>query len=145
MTFVIVAKPAPCTCGITRFFLGFCYTLCYAAIVTKTNRIARIFNQRRLKPCQKPKYTSPKSQLVITAFLVSVEGEDDIFDDYIIYLGILFLTNFISPQNQQKYKLFYLHLFDKYAKTFILSMMRLLMIASGKNFHISKCADLKFL
>lgn len=99
MTFVIVAKPAPCTCGITRFFLGFCYTLCYAAIVTKTNRIARIFNQRRLKPCQKPKYTSPKSQLVITAFLVSVEGEDDIFYDYIIYLGVLLLTNFISPQN----------------------------------------------
>ncbi|GFS34127.1 metabotropic glutamate receptor 2, partial [Trichonephila inaurata madagascariensis] len=74
MTFVIVAKPAPCTCGITRFFLGFCYTLCYAAIVTKTNRIARIFNQRRLKPCQKPRYTSPKSQLIITALLVSIEG-----------------------------------------------------------------------
>ncbi|GIX74728.1 metabotropic glutamate receptor 3 [Caerostris extrusa] len=74
MTFVIVAKPAPCTCGITRFFLGFCYTLCYAAIVTKTNRIARIFNQRRQKPCQKPRYTSPKSQLVITALLVSIEG-----------------------------------------------------------------------
>ncbi|XP_035220503.1 metabotropic glutamate receptor 3-like [Stegodyphus dumicola] len=74
MTFVIVAKPAPCTCGITRFFLGFCYTLCYAAIVTKTNRIARIFNQKRKKPCQKPRYTSPKSQLIITALLVSVEG-----------------------------------------------------------------------
>ncbi|GFX59936.1 metabotropic glutamate receptor 4 [Trichonephila clavipes] len=74
MTFVIVAKPAPCTCGITRFFLGFCYTLCYAAIVTKTNRIARIFNQRRLKPCQKPRYTSPKSQLIITALLVSIEA-----------------------------------------------------------------------
>ncbi|XP_054719019.1 metabotropic glutamate receptor 3-like [Uloborus diversus] len=74
MTFVIVAKPAPCTCGITRFFLGFCYTLCYAAIVTKTNRIARIFNQRRQKPCQKPRCTSPKSQLIITALLVSVEG-----------------------------------------------------------------------
>ena len=85
MTFVIVAKPAPCTCGITRFFLGFCYTLCYAAIVTKTNRIARIFNQRRLKPCQKPKYTSPKSQLVITALLVSVEGEYDSYNDCMIY------------------------------------------------------------
>ncbi|KAG8179568.1 hypothetical protein JTE90_016136 [Oedothorax gibbosus] len=71
MTFVIVAKPAPCTCGLTRFFLGFCYTLCYAAVVTKTSRIARIFSQRR---CQRPRYTSPKSQLVITALLVSVEG-----------------------------------------------------------------------
>lgn len=119
MTFVIVAKPAPCTCGITRFFLGFCYTLCYAAIVTKTNRIARIFNQRRLKPCQKPKYTSPKSQLIITALLVSVEGENDTFDDYIIYLPALLLTDFIWPQNQHKSSLFYLHLFDNtYTKTF---------------------------
>ncbi|XP_076361004.1 metabotropic glutamate receptor 3-like [Tachypleus tridentatus] len=73
MTFVIVAKPTPWTCGLTRFFLGFCYTLCYASIVTKTNRIARIFSQRRQRPCQKPRYTSPRSQLVITAMLVSVE------------------------------------------------------------------------
>ncbi|XP_022250368.1 metabotropic glutamate receptor 3-like [Limulus polyphemus] len=73
MTFVIVAKPTPWTCGLTRFFLGFCYTLCYASIVTKTNRIARIFTQRRQKPCRKPRYTSPRSQLVITAILVSIE------------------------------------------------------------------------
>lgn len=73
MTFVIISRPSPWTCGITRFFLGFCYTLCYSAIVTKTNRIARIFNQRRKRPCKKPRYTSPRSQLVITAFLVSVE------------------------------------------------------------------------
>ncbi|XP_076315691.1 metabotropic glutamate receptor 3-like [Tachypleus tridentatus] len=73
MTFVIVAKPTSWTCGLTRFFLGFCYTLCYASIVTKTNRIARIFTQRRQKPCRKPRYTSPRSQLVITAILVSVE------------------------------------------------------------------------
>lgn len=43
MTFIIVSKPTPWTCGLTRFFLGFCYTLCYSAIVTKTNRISRIF------------------------------------------------------------------------------------------------------
>ncbi|XP_076318427.1 metabotropic glutamate receptor 3-like isoform X1 [Tachypleus tridentatus] len=73
MTFVIVTKPTPLSCGLTRFFLGFCYTLCYASIVTKTNRIARIFNQRSHRPCQKPRYTSPRSQLVITAILVSVE------------------------------------------------------------------------
>jgi hypothetical protein len=47
MTFVIVAKPTPWTCGLTRFFLGFCYTVCYSAVVTKTNRISRIF--RRVK------------------------------------------------------------------------------------------------
>jgi len=50
VTFVIVARPTPFTCGLTRFFLGFCYTLCYAAIVTKTNRIARIFSSRPMSP-----------------------------------------------------------------------------------------------
>ncbi|KAI1309456.1 Metabotropic glutamate receptor 4 [Halotydeus destructor] len=71
MTFIVISKPSSVTCGLTRFFLGFCYTLCYAAIVTKTNRIARIFKRRR--SCQKPRYTSPQSQLVITAFLAFVE------------------------------------------------------------------------
>ncbi|GLH05978.1 Metabotropic glutamate receptor, partial [Gryllus bimaculatus] len=45
VTFVVVARPSPATCGLSRFFLGFCYTL----------------------------YTSPKSQLLITAGLTSVE------------------------------------------------------------------------
>ncbi|KAG1685965.1 Metabotropic glutamate receptor 3 [Nymphon striatum] len=71
LTFIIVAKPSPWTCGLTRFFLGFCYTLCYAAMVTKVNRIARIFNQQTAR--HKTKYTSPQSQLVITTVLVSVE------------------------------------------------------------------------
>ncbi|XP_068084328.1 metabotropic glutamate receptor 3 [Anabrus simplex] len=72
VTFVIVARPTNFTCGLTRFFLGFCYTLCYAAIVTKTNRIARIFNNKGCSP-HKTKYTSPVSQLVITALLTSIE------------------------------------------------------------------------
>nr|CAD7443783.1 unnamed protein product [Timema bartmani] len=72
MTFVIVSRPTSFTCGLTRFFLGFCYTLCYAAIVTKTNRIARIFNNTAHSP-HKTRYTSPQSQLVITALLTLVE------------------------------------------------------------------------
>ncbi|XP_063611508.1 metabotropic glutamate receptor-like [Penaeus indicus] len=72
MTFVIVAPPTFFTCGITRFFLGFCYTVCYAAILTKTNRISRIFNKNPGKP-HKAKYTSPRSQMVIVTLLVSVE------------------------------------------------------------------------
>lgn len=43
LTFVIIAQPSWLTCGVTRFFLGFSYALNYSAIVTKTNRIARIF------------------------------------------------------------------------------------------------------
>ncbi|XP_066941461.1 metabotropic glutamate receptor 3-like isoform X1 [Macrobrachium rosenbergii] len=72
MTFVIVSPPSQFTCGLTRFFLGFSYTVCYAAILTKTNRISRIFNKNPTKPT-KARYTSPLSQLVIVTLLVSVE------------------------------------------------------------------------
>ncbi|XP_037075388.1 metabotropic glutamate receptor-like [Pollicipes pollicipes] len=71
MTFLIVARPTDATCGLTRFFLGLCYTVCYAAIVTKTNRTSRIFTRRPVK--HRTRYTSPQSQLVITAILTSVE------------------------------------------------------------------------
>lgn len=70
VTFVIISKPSPLTCGMTRFCLGFCYTICYSAIVTKTNRISRIFQHRS---CKKPRFTSPRSQLIITTLLIFVE------------------------------------------------------------------------
>ncbi|XP_046477673.1 metabotropic glutamate receptor 6 isoform X1 [Neodiprion pinetum] len=72
MTFAVVAKPDSGTCTITRFGIGLCYTLCYAALVTKTNRIHRIFNNMTHSP-HKPRYTSPKSQLIITGLLTSIE------------------------------------------------------------------------
>ncbi|XP_011307133.1 metabotropic glutamate receptor 3 isoform X1 [Fopius arisanus] len=72
MTFAMVAEPTTETCAITRFGIGLCYTLCYAALVTKTNRIHRIFNKKCQSP-HKPRYTSPKSQLCITGILTLVE------------------------------------------------------------------------
>ncbi|XP_066587920.1 metabotropic glutamate receptor 3-like isoform X1 [Prorops nasuta] len=72
MTFAIVAMPTVETCAINRFGIGLCYTLCYSALVTKTNRIHRIFNTCTHSP-HKPRYTSPKSQLLITGILTSVE------------------------------------------------------------------------
>ncbi|XP_052132306.1 metabotropic glutamate receptor 6-like [Frankliniella occidentalis] len=74
VTFVMVAPPTNATCGLTRFALGFCFTLSYAAVLTKTNRIARIFNQCPGAGPKKTRYTSPGSQLVITALLTSVEA-----------------------------------------------------------------------
>lgn len=80
MTFVIISKPSPLTCAATRFLLGFCYTVCYSAIVTKTNRISRIFRHRST---QKPRFTSPKSQLVITSLLIAIEVAINLF--WLIY------------------------------------------------------------
>ncbi|XP_023315068.1 metabotropic glutamate receptor-like [Trichogramma pretiosum] len=72
MTFAIIAWPNEYTCALTRFGIGLCYTICYAALVTKTNRIHRIFNNATNSP-HKPRYTSPNSQLTITGVLTAVE------------------------------------------------------------------------
>ena len=50
--------------------LGFCYTLCYSAVVTKTNRISRIFSAH----CGgQPSYTSPAASVLISLLLTMVE------------------------------------------------------------------------
>ena len=48
------------------------FSAMYGALLTKTNRIARIF-QSATQSSRRPSYISPKSQLVITAVLVSVQ------------------------------------------------------------------------
>jgi metabotropic X receptor len=67
-TFAIVAKPSPENCGIMRFGIGFCYTVCYAAVVTKANRVSRIFATQR-----NPRFTSPVACITIACGLVMVE------------------------------------------------------------------------
>ncbi|KAI8488555.1 hypothetical protein Bbelb_335840 [Branchiostoma belcheri] len=49
ITFVLVAKPTTLTCGMTKVSVGVCYALCYAALLTKTNRIYRIFHNKGKK------------------------------------------------------------------------------------------------
>ena len=71
-TFIFVGKPSQGICGVSRVLFGVCYTIIYAAILTKTNRIARIFNDTSKNP-KKARYTSPKSQVVIVCIIVMVE------------------------------------------------------------------------
>ena len=73
MTFVLVSKPMVVTCALTRFGLGLSLCVCYAALLTKTNRISRIFNRGIKAMMTRPAYTSPRSQVVITLCLVSVQ------------------------------------------------------------------------
>lgn len=53
-----------------RFAAGFCFTVVYAALLTKTNRISRIFNAGSAK---RPSFISPRSQLIICSGLISVQ------------------------------------------------------------------------
>lgn len=73
-TFVFVAKPSAVICGFRRTLLGTCYTICYATILTKTNRIYRIFSMKDTASRLKMKrFTSYRSSLVITILLCAIE------------------------------------------------------------------------
>ena len=72
LPFFFIAKPSPWTCGIRRFGVGFCFSLCYSALLVKTNRIHRIFN-RSPDSTQAPPLISPESQVFFTALLVAVQ------------------------------------------------------------------------
>ncbi|XP_032292728.2 metabotropic glutamate receptor 2 isoform X2 [Drosophila virilis] len=72
VTFALVLKPTNIVCAIQRFSVGFCFTVVYAALLTKTNRIARIFKAGK-QSAKRPSFISPKSQLVICTCLVSVQ------------------------------------------------------------------------
>ncbi|GBP82430.1 Metabotropic glutamate receptor [Eumeta japonica] len=54
------------------FGTGFCFTVVYAALLTKTNRISRIFNASK-HSAKRPVLISPSSQLAICAALISIQ------------------------------------------------------------------------
>ena len=70
--FFSVGKPTAPTCGIERFLFGFAFSLCYAALLVKTNRIHRIFN-RNANSSQRPGLISPQVQILFTSLLVSIQ------------------------------------------------------------------------
>ncbi|XP_029910129.1 metabotropic glutamate receptor 8-like [Myripristis murdjan] len=72
ITFPMIAAPDVAVCSLRRIFLGLGMCFSYAALLTKTNRIHRIFEQGK-KAVTAPRFISPASQLVITFSLISVQ------------------------------------------------------------------------
>ncbi|KAB5537128.1 hypothetical protein PHYPO_G00115310 [Pangasianodon hypophthalmus] len=72
ITFVMIAKPDAAVCSFRRIFLGLGMCISYAALLTKTNRIYRIFEEGK-KSVTPPRLISPTSQLAITSSLISVQ------------------------------------------------------------------------
>lgn len=72
MTFVILARPSPVMCAIRRFGIGFGFSMTYASLLTKTNRISRIFDSAS-RSAKRPPFISPKSQVMISMLLISVQ------------------------------------------------------------------------
>ena len=69
LPFVIMADQTVFFCGIRRFGLGFCFSICYSALLTKTNRLARVFNENRISK-RAPRFITASSQLLILMGLV---------------------------------------------------------------------------
>lgn len=73
-TFALIAKPTKFTCYLTRILPGLSFAIIYGALVTKTNRIARILaGSKKRIITKKPRFMSATAQVVITWLLVSVE------------------------------------------------------------------------
>ncbi|XP_037831425.1 metabotropic glutamate receptor 4 [Kryptolebias marmoratus] len=71
-TFLMISAPDVGICSLRRIFLGLGMSISYAALLTKTNRIYRIFEQGTMS-VSAPRFISPASQLVITFTLASVQ------------------------------------------------------------------------
>ncbi|XP_034670526.1 metabotropic glutamate receptor [Drosophila subobscura] len=71
-TFALIAKPTIGSCVLQRFGIGVGFSIIYSALLTKTNRISRIFHSAS-KSAQRLNYISPQSQVVITASLIAIQ------------------------------------------------------------------------
>ncbi|KAH8376012.1 hypothetical protein KR093_004800, partial [Drosophila rubida] len=71
-TLALIAKPTIGSCVLQRFGIGVGFSIIYSALLTKTNRISRIFHSAS-KSAQRLKYISPQSQVVITASLIAIQ------------------------------------------------------------------------
>ena len=73
MTFPILVRPRVITCIIQRLGIGLGFSMMYAALLTKTNRIARIFECTKKQGALRPRYISPNSQVIICSCLITVQ------------------------------------------------------------------------
>ncbi|CAG9859138.1 unnamed protein product [Phyllotreta striolata] len=72
LSYVLLSGILMCYSVTYTFSAGFCFTVVYAALLTKTNRISRIFNASK-HSAKRPNFISPRSQLVICFGLVGVQ------------------------------------------------------------------------
>ena len=71
--YALAAKPTKVTCYIIRIIPGISFSMIYGALVTKTNRIARILEGTKRIITKKPRFLSATAQVIITCLLIGVE------------------------------------------------------------------------
>uniref|UniRef100_A0A3P9Q884 Metabotropic glutamate receptor 5 n=1 Tax=Poecilia reticulata TaxID=8081 RepID=A0A3P9Q884_POERE len=87
-TFSLIAKPHVIHCYLQRLGIGLSPAMSYSALVTKTNRIARILAGSKKKICtKKPRFMSACAQLIIAFLLI------------LLQLGIIVALFLMEPPN----------------------------------------------
>ncbi|KAF8790267.1 Metabotropic glutamate receptor like protein [Argiope bruennichi] len=72
MTFILIQKPTDFMCGVQQTGISMCFTIVYSALLTKTNRISRIF-KAGVQTVNRPRFISPFSQLFICFCITIVQ------------------------------------------------------------------------
>ncbi|XP_048526534.1 metabotropic glutamate receptor 1 [Dendroctonus ponderosae] len=73
--FAMLSKPSPSSCASTRLLPGVAFAMIYSALLTKTNRIARILaGSKRNFPNRKLLFMSATAQVMIALSLISLEA-----------------------------------------------------------------------
>ncbi|XP_050730060.1 LOW QUALITY PROTEIN: uncharacterized protein LOC127005337 [Eriocheir sinensis] len=88
-TLPLLARPSPVACAASRVLPGLSFAMIYAALVTKTNRIARILAGNKKITMRKPRFMSATAQVVITCGLIGIE------------LGIIIAMLILDPPNSR--------------------------------------------
>ena len=74
VAFFFMAKPSEAICGIRRILVGMSFSVCFSALLVRTNRIHRIFNRSPEQMKTVPRFISPQSQVLITFILISIQA-----------------------------------------------------------------------
>lgn len=74
MTIPLILRPSLIPCYLSRIMPGFSLSLMYGALITKTNRIARILARSKKRILtKKPRFMSLSSQIFITCSIIAIE------------------------------------------------------------------------
>lgn len=87
-TFLLLATPTTVTCILQRFGVGVSFSAVYGALLTKTNRIARIFDSAS-RTAVRPRYISPASQVCIAAALIALQVNMDMVNRTVLIIGVM--------------------------------------------------------
>ena len=119
---IFLSKPAVVVCGIQRFIAGLSFSVIYAPLFLKTNRIFRIFQSAKMTTAR-PSLISPLSQVLVSLGIIFIQ----------LLLGIVWVigdsprVKYVYPKTRDNYQEFCFN--DPYTMVLNLVICLLMMLA----------------